>query len=106
MGLDEEAVEILQCIMDLVMPGAEVYVVENELAESVELGITVGIVVSTTMSLEQVSDYKDGDWGDVLAQLVEAMRESALELSKPTTKLTEKNLREIDRTMDDRSKNE
>ena len=95
MSLDDEAIDAMQKVLDFVMPGSEVYMQENELAETVELGVTVGIVVSTRMSLEQVEDYSDRDWGNVLAQLVEAVRESGFELSKSKTKLSKADMQKL-----------
>ena len=95
MGLDDEAVDAMQKVLDLVMPGSEVYMLENELAETVELGLTVGILVSTTMSIEQVEDYSDRDWGNVLAQLVEGVREAGFNLSKAKTKLSKADMQKL-----------
>lgn len=95
MNLDDEAVDAMQKVLDLVMPGAEVYMVENDLAETVELGLTVGILVSTTMANEQVEDYSDRDWGNVLAQLVEAVREAGFELSKTKSRLSKADMKEL-----------
>ena len=95
MSLDKEAIEAMQKVLSVVMPGSEVYMLDNELAETVELGVTVGIVVCTVMSLEQVEDYSDRDWGNVLAQLVDAVRESGFELSKTKTKLTKADMQKL-----------
>lgn len=95
MKLDDEAIEAMQTVLQVVIPGAEVYKIENELAETVELGLTIGILVSTTMSIEQVEDYDDRDWGNVLAQLVEAVRKSAFTLSKTKDKLTKADLAKL-----------
>lgn len=95
MTLDDEAIEAMQVVLQVVMPGAEVYSVVNELAETMELGVTVGILVSTTMSIEQVEDYDDRDWGDVLAQLVSAVRKSAGKLSATKSRLSKSELRRL-----------
>ena len=95
MSLDDDGVEAMQTILDLIMPGAEVYKIENKLAETVELGITVGILVSTTMSLEQVSDYNDRAWGNVLAQLVAAVREAGFNLAKTKNRLSKADMEKL-----------
>lgn len=95
MSLDDNAIEAMQAVLDYIIPGAEVYSTKNELAETTELGLTVGILVSTTMSDEHVEDYSDRAWGNVLAQLVEAVREAAFELSKAKTKLSRADLAKL-----------
>ena len=99
--LDDEAIKAMQSVLGIVMPGAEVYMIHNELAETVELGITVGLLVTTRMSIEQVEDYTDRDWGQVLSQLVAGVRKSAYKVSKPAPKITAEQLREIGIDRDD-----
>ena len=95
MRLDDEAVEAMQTVLDIVMPGAEVYMRKNDLAETVELGVTVGILVSTAMSIEQVEYYTDRAWGQVLSQLVNGVREAALTLSKASLKLGPEQMKKL-----------
>ena len=95
MRLDDDAVEAMQVVLDVVMPGAEVYMLKNDLAETVELGVTVGILVSTTMSIEQVEDYTDRAWGRVLSQLVHGVREAALALSKASLKMGPEQMKKL-----------
>ena len=95
MRLDDEAVEAMQAVIDVVMPGAEVYMFKNDLAESVELGITVGIAVSATMSIEQVENYTDRNWGGVLSQLVASVRSASLQLSIANKWLTPEQMKKL-----------
>ena len=101
MRLDDEAIKAMQSVLGIVMPGAEVYMIHNELAETVELGITMGLLVTTRMSIEQVEDYTDRDWGAVLSQLVAGVRKSAYKVSKPAPKITAEQLRAIGIDRDD-----
>ena len=106
MSLDDDGVEAMQTVLDLIIPGAEVYKIENDLAETVELGLTVGILVSTTMANEQVEDYSDRDWGNVLAQLVEAVREAGFNLSKTKNRLSKADMAKLGLDEDGRDRDE